>query len=83
MSVQQMIAVQQASLYVFKEKNEDYGDAWREDGLVGIITRIQDKINRCLNITKKGIVIVDSETLQDTILDLHNYSAMALMVINT
>jgi len=80
MSIQQMIAIQQESLYVFTKKNTDYGDHWRDYGLVGVITRIQDKINRCLTIKKNNITVVDDESLKDTLLDLHNYAAMALMI---
>ena len=40
---------------------------------------MQDKINRLANITKTNITLVESESLRDTLIDLHNYSAMAIM----
>jgi hypothetical protein len=43
--------------------------------------RIEDKIQRGLSITKNGIVLVSDEGLCDTLLDLHNYAAMALMLL--
>jgi hypothetical protein len=46
--------------------------------LIGVLVRLQDKINRSLNITKNGIQVKD-ESLRDTLIDLHNYAAMALM----
>ena len=78
--VQQMENIHSEALEVFKKKNTDYGDSFKEFGMIGLLTRIQDKINRCLTITKNGINLVDDESLQDTLLDLHNYSAIALMV---
>jgi hypothetical protein len=41
-----------------------------------------DKIQRLLSVTKKGVTLVDSESLRDTLIDLHNYSAMAIMLID-
>jgi hypothetical protein len=44
--------------------------------------RIEDKIQRALSITKSGVTLVDSESIRDTMLDLHNYAAMALMLMD-
>uniref|UniRef100_A0A6C0JYN5 Nucleotide modification associated domain-containing protein n=1 Tax=viral metagenome TaxID=1070528 RepID=A0A6C0JYN5_9ZZZZ len=44
--------------------------------------RIEDKIQRGLSISKSGIVLVSDEGLRDTLLDLHNYAAMALMLLD-
>ena len=46
------------------------------------MVRIGDKINRLMHVTKNGVNMVDNETIEDTLLDLHNYSAMALMLLN-
>jgi hypothetical protein len=40
--------------------------------------RIEDKIQRSLSITKNGVNLINDERIQDTLLDLHNYAAMAL-----
>jgi hypothetical protein len=42
--------------------------------------RIEDKIQRAISITKNGINLIEDESINDTLLDLHNYSAMALML---
>ena len=34
-----------------------------------------------LNSTKNGVQLVDDESIKDTLLDLHNYAAMGLMII--
>jgi hypothetical protein len=73
-----MKKIQAEGLALFIKKNADYGDSYKQYGLVGVLVRLQDKINRALNITKNGIQIKD-ESLRDTLIDLHNYAAMALM----
>jgi len=44
--------------------------------------RIEDKIQRSLSITKNGINLVNDESMRDTLLDLHNYAAMALILLD-
>ena len=78
--VQQLANIQSEALELFTRKNKDYGDAFAKFGLVGVLMRIEDKIQRTLSITKNGVVLVDDEGLRDTLLDLHNYAAMALML---
>ena len=59
------------------------GDAFAEHGTVGVLVRISDKLSRFTNISKKGIEIsVEDETLRDTLMDLHNYAAMAIMLLD-
>lgn len=77
----QLELIQKQALELFKKKNADYGDAFAEFGLIGVLTRLGDKIKRAINIKQKSITLVDEESLEDTLLDLHNYSAMALMLL--
>ena len=35
-----------------------------------------------LSITKNGVNLVNDESIRDTMIDLHNYSAMALMLLD-
>jgi hypothetical protein len=78
--VEQMKEIQQKGLELFERKNKDYGDAFAKFGTVGVLVRIEDKIQRAISISKNGITLVDDEGLNDTLLDLHNYAAMALML---
>lgn len=80
--VKQLIDIHNETLQVFIKKNTDYGDAFAKYGLIGVLMRIEDKIQRALSISKSGIVLVNDEGLRDTLLDLHNYAAMALMLID-
>jgi len=70
------------AIELFKEKNADYGDAFAEYGPIGVLVRIGDKIKRLQTIKKNGITMVKDEKMQDTLLDLHNYSAMALILMD-
>ena len=79
--VTQMMNIQSEALDLFARKNADYGDSFATYGIVGILIRIQDKINRALTITSSGIQLVEDERISDTLLDLHNYAAMALMLM--
>jgi hypothetical protein len=44
--------------------------------------RIEDKIQRALSITSNGVNFVKDENMRDTLLDLHNYAAMAIMLLD-
>ena len=78
----QFKTVQQEGLELFKKKNTDYGDAFAEFGTIGVIMRMRDKLSRYTNISKLKIQLVDDEGLRDTLIDLHNYSAMAIMLLD-
>ena len=79
--VQQMEEIQQEGLELFRRKNADYGDAFATYGAIGVLVRMGDKIKRLMSISSTKISMVDDESMYDTLLDLHNYSAMALMLI--
>ena len=80
--IEQMEKIQLEALELFKKKNKDYGDAFANYGPVGVIVRIGDKINRLANITKSKITLIKTETVRDTLIDLHNYAAMAIMLMD-
>jgi hypothetical protein len=77
-----MIQVQNEGLELFKTKNTDYGDAFANYGPIGVIVRMGDKIQRLVSVTNHGINLVNTESIRDTLIDLHNYSAMAVMLID-
>jgi len=80
--VNQMKSVQLQGLKLFERKNKDYGDAFARYGTVGVLIRMGDKISRLQSITKNGITLVNDEQIRDTLIDLHNYSAMAIMLLD-
>ncbi len=79
--VEQMETIQKNALELFKRKNQDYGDAFAKFGVIGILMRIEDKIQRAISINKNKVELVNDETIKDTLLDLHNYAAMGLMLL--
>ena len=80
--MKQFKTVQEEALDLFSKKNADYGDAFANFGPVGVIVRMGDKINRLSNVTKSDITLIKTETVRDTLIDLHNYAAMAIMLMD-
>lgn len=80
--INQMKEVQNESLELFIKKNTDYGDAFATYGTIGVIVRMGDKIQRLISVTNKGVSLVDNESLRDTLIDLYNYAAMGIMLID-
>ena len=80
--VEQMTKIQTEALALFTRKNIDYGNAFAKYGIVGVIMRMEDKLQRCMSITRNGVNLVCDEGIRDTLLDLHNYAAMALMLLD-
>ena len=78
--VKQLEEIHQEALELFKRKNKDYGDAFADFGLLGILVRLNDKIKRAITITENSISLVEDEKIQDTLIDIHNYAAMGLML---
>lgn len=69
------------------KKNHDYGDAFgksiEEHGLIAGVVRMEDKFNRLKNIIKTNEVLVGDEKLEDTLLDLANYTIMMLIELQS
>ena len=74
--------IQKEALELFTRKNKDYGDSFATFGSIGVIVRMEDKIKRLISINKNNITLVKEETLRDTLIDLHNYAAMAIMLLD-
>ena len=69
-------------LKLYEAKNTDYGasvsDTYRDFGLVSFLVRIQDKLNRLKTLSKRDALVVD-EKIEDTLIDMANYSILALI----
>jgi len=67
------------NIYVIK--NHDYGDSFgrtfKDLGIISAITRMYDKLNRLISLTKTPQQV--DESLRDTLLDLSNYAIMSIM----
>ena len=78
--VKQLEEIHKEALELFKKKNKDYGDAFADFGLLGILVHLNDKIKRAITITENSISLVEDEKIKDTLIDIHNYAAMGLML---
>ena len=78
----QMTTIQKEAFELFAKKNADYGDAFAKYGTIGVLMRIQDKISRAMSITKNDVTLVENECIRDTLIDLHNYAAMGIMLLD-
>ena len=63
--IEQMKTIQLQALELFSKKNKDYGEMCPRDtstfakfGVIGVLMRIEDKIQRSLSITKNGVNLV-------------------------
>ena len=76
--------IQAICLSIYKEKTSDYGNSFDDSmnklGLFYAVGRLHDKINRVINLCKKGeeCTEVKDESIDDTLLDLANYAIMTL-----
>ena len=75
-----LISEQMCNLYI--KKNHDYGDSFSQScdefGLISPAIRLTDKLNRFKSLISKDSLVTD-ESVEDTLLDLANYSIMTLM----
>ena len=74
--------IQDEGFELFKRKNADYGNAFEEYGLIGILIRMNDKIRRMQSITNSSVSLIETESLKDTLIDLQNYSTLAIFELN-
>lgn len=67
----------------YRSKNADYGDSatktFEEFGMMSYALRLTDKLNRFKQLVSSGEQKVADESIFDTLLDLANYSLMAII----
>ena len=96
--VQRFEEITNAMFDLYKRKNADYGNSvaktFDEYGLVSFLVRIEDKLNRVATLTKKSTTEqledqyknmsyeIKDEKIEYTLLDLANYSIMALIELD-
>lgn len=68
---------------IYQQKNNAYGDSFRETykklGVISAVTRITDKVNRLQALATNPDIDKGDESLLDTCLDLANYAIMTAM----
>lgn len=81
-SIHKQLLDEMHDLYI--RKNRDYGssvtDTYEKFGLTSFLVRLSDKLNRVTNLTLNNKDnLVQDEKIQDTLMDLANYSILALI----
>ena len=70
-------------LMLYERKNKDYGnsitDTYKKYGPVSYLVRMEDKINRLRTLVQNKEQKVQDEKIQDTLIDLANYSILMLL----
>lgn len=74
-------SLQKNAKELFTNKNADYGDAFANFGVVGVLVRIGDKVSRLETSVSGKQFKVNDESILDTLIDLYNYSIMAIMLM--
>ena len=72
--VEQMIKIQSKALELFKNKNQDYGDAFAKFGVIGVLMRIEDKIQRAISVDKNKVILVNDETINLSVSGSANFN---------
>ena len=67
---------------LYMRKNADYGNSFKDFAWIGLLVRLNDKINRILCLMDRGSIQVKDERVEDTIQDLYNYGILSLMYKN-
>ena len=52
--------VQNEAAQLFDKKNKDYGDAFADYGMVGVLVRLGDKVRRCQSISNNVFLAIQS-----------------------
>lgn len=71
-----------AARTIMRKKNADYAAEddplanFRRWGALGFVVRMDDKLARLSTFVKRGVFEVEDESLNDTLLDLLNYSVL-------
>lgn len=66
---------------IFAKKNSDYGNSFLDFNLIGILVRLNDKINRTDNLINFKKDSINYESIYDTIIDSFNYIVLALLFL--
>ena len=73
------ISITNENKKLFEKKNNDYGNSFEDFELIGILVRLNDKINRLITILKQPSSQKVNESSLDTLNDLYNYGIIGLM----
>ena len=56
--------------------------AFATHGIIRVIIRIDNKITHLTSISSQKIQLVDNKNMRDTLIDVHNYTAMTIILLD-
>ena len=78
--------IQKEALHLFVEKKNEYHDTIRQHGKLGALSRKHDILKRFQTMTKEDAKNINEEqfriSLRNTLLDIHNYAAILLSILD-
>ena len=81
-TIEQFKEIVDKMVHLYEIKNQDYGNSFEEScnnfGIIAGLIRMADKFNRIKSLSKKENLVKD-ESIEDTLVDLANYSIMTLI----
>lgn len=81
-SVAQFKGIVDKMINLYEIKNKDYGNSFEQScddfGITAGLVRMSDKFNRIKTLAKQDNLVKD-ESIEDTLIDLANYSIMTLI----
>lgn len=86
-NLEQFVDVTSSMCRLYEIKNKNYGNSFSEQfkeyGLTSVCIRLEDKLRRLKSLNKQGKEAnSDDESIRDTLIDIANYSVMAIMEID-
>lgn len=82
------VMVKMAEAKLLDDKNQDYGpNNIKEIGILGVCSRIRDKVARIENLINKriaaggGVLVPVNESLEDAAMDIANYGTIITLVL--
>lgn len=78
------ITTEMAELYEIKNKNygNSFSEQYKDYGMTSVCIRLDDKIRRLKSLNRQGTNGTNDESLRDTLIDLANYSVLAIMELD-
>lgn len=64
------------------EKNEDYGDAWQKQSIIGVLVRLADKLYRIETLADGREALVAGEDIEESLIDAIGYSMLGLLYLD-
>ena len=74
--------VQEESRELFDKRSPEYNNTFEKFGPIGVVLGISSKIADLINVTNNNISLASDKKLREILIDLNNYSAMGIILID-